>query len=510
MAATGLYKRFLKGIGLIPKDSTENSVLGDLEVLTTDSKLHFHNGSINDAVVSETVQATITNKLLNSTNVNFVDTSDNSKKLALNLSGITAATIRTWVLPNVNDTFTGISATQTLTNKTIVASDNTISGLTNSNLSGSAAITNANLATMANNTIKGNISGVGATPSDLTGAQVATISGAITALTGDVTASGPGSSAATVNATASSTVSTIMKRDGSGKTALNGISLDGSTSGSIGINPPAIVTPYNITLPSTQGAASTVPTNDGTGVISWATPNSTYNVVATKTSNYSAVINDYIPCDSTSSFTITLPTAVGNSGKSIIAKKVTTDFNQVLFATTSSQTIDTLSLSGTLSLNTFGESICLTSDGANWFITDHVIPDYFTSYTPTILGFGAASLISAVWRRTGSCIEIRTKFTAGTVSGTNVSVSIPVGLVTPQSSTGIIPANGTGTEGVWDSENPTIIGKPFIRPNVSVINLTSMNAGNNSYILTPGNSYCSNNSVCSLIAIVPIAGWALF
>ena len=36
--------------------------------------------------------------------------------------------------------------TQTLTNKTIAAGSNTVTGLTNSNLSGSAGITNANLA----------------------------------------------------------------------------------------------------------------------------------------------------------------------------------------------------------------------------------------------------------------------------------------------------------------------------------------------------------------------------
>ncbi len=46
----------------------------------------------------------------------------------------------------------GTTDTQTLTNKTIAAASNTISGLTNSNLSGSAAISNANL---ANSTISG-------------------------------------------------------------------------------------------------------------------------------------------------------------------------------------------------------------------------------------------------------------------------------------------------------------------------------------------------------------------
>ena len=47
-----------------------------------------------------------------------------------------------------NNTFIGVitdTSTNTLTNKTIVADNNTITGLTNSNLSGSAGITNANL-----------------------------------------------------------------------------------------------------------------------------------------------------------------------------------------------------------------------------------------------------------------------------------------------------------------------------------------------------------------------------
>ena len=47
-----------------------------------------------------------------------------------------------------NNTITGVitdTSTDTLTNKTIVADNNTITGLTNSNLSGSAGITNANL-----------------------------------------------------------------------------------------------------------------------------------------------------------------------------------------------------------------------------------------------------------------------------------------------------------------------------------------------------------------------------
>jgi len=57
------------------------------------------------------------------------------------------------------DTYVGRSTTDTLTNKIITAGSNTISGLTNSNLSGSAGITNANLA----NSSLGVTSGAGLT-----------------------------------------------------------------------------------------------------------------------------------------------------------------------------------------------------------------------------------------------------------------------------------------------------------------------------------------------------------
>jgi len=101
----------------------------------------------------------------------------------------------------------GSTDTQTLTNKTIAAGSNTISGLTNSNLSGTAGITNANL---ANSTISG----------VALGSNLATLTMGVsgTGLSGSTTFNGSGAATftVTINATNANTASTVVARDASG------------------------------------------------------------------------------------------------------------------------------------------------------------------------------------------------------------------------------------------------------------------------------------------------------
>lgn len=54
----------------------------------------------------------------------------------------------------------------------------------------------------------------------------------------------------------------------------NELRLNGSTSGYVGIKSVAAPTSYTVIMPSAQGAASTVLTNDGSGNLSWGTPSS--------------------------------------------------------------------------------------------------------------------------------------------------------------------------------------------------------------------------------------------
>jgi hypothetical protein len=89
--------------------------------------------------------------------------------------------------------------------------------------------------------------------------------------------------------------------------------------------------------------------------------------IVNKTGAYTATANDHtITCNATSAtFTITLPTAVGISGRIYVIKKIDSSGNAITVDANASETID-----GTLtkSLNFQYESITIQSDGTNWYI----------------------------------------------------------------------------------------------------------------------------------------------
>jgi len=107
-------------------------------------------------IVGTTDTQTLTNKTLTSPTINTaiigsagITFNGTSGTTTLKASASASGTL---TLPAATDTLVGRATSDTLTNKSIAAGSNTITGLTNTNLSGSAGISNANL---ANSTISG-------------------------------------------------------------------------------------------------------------------------------------------------------------------------------------------------------------------------------------------------------------------------------------------------------------------------------------------------------------------
>jgi hypothetical protein len=162
-------------------------------------------------IVGTTDSQELTNKTLTSSYISSPTVSSAGIAFSGSTSGTTtlrASAVATGIatLPSIttSDTLIARNTTDTLTNKTIAAGSNTISGLTNSNLSGSAGITNANL---ANSTISG--VSLGGNLANLT-------AGTFVSYSSGTTYNGSTAITVSVAATSVNTGNTIVSRDISG------------------------------------------------------------------------------------------------------------------------------------------------------------------------------------------------------------------------------------------------------------------------------------------------------
>lgn len=140
----------------------------------------------------------------------------------------------------IDDAVVTLSGTQTLTNKTISAGSNNISGLTNSNLSGTAGITNANLAN-SSITVGTTAIALGASSTTLAGLTSVTSTTFVGALTGNASTATTLQTARTINGvsfngSANITVTATATNALTIGTGLSGTSYNGSGAVTIAID----------------------------------------------------------------------------------------------------------------------------------------------------------------------------------------------------------------------------------------------------------------------------------
>ena len=303
----------------------------------------------------------------------------------------------TLTLPTTSDTLVGRATSDTLTNKTIAAGSNTITGLTNSNLSGTAGITNANL---ANSSITVNSTSISLGSS-----------GTITANTTNVLTIGTGLSGTSFNGSTAVTIANTGVLSFSAgttgftpSTATTGAITLGGTLGlsnggtNASLTAVAGAVPYSTTSALALTAAGTtgqVLTSQGTSAPIWSNNSATITVT-----------------DDTSSATVEYPT---------LARITTGSLNTVY---TSSTKLSYVSSTGTLSATVFSGSL-VASNLTGTTLPSSIVTSSLTSVGTIDTGVWNGTTIATGYGGTGL-----TTYTTGDIlyaSATNTLSKLAVG-----------------------------------------------------------------------------------
>lgn len=140
----------------------------------------------------------------------------------------------------------------------------------------------------------------------------------------------------------------------------------------------------------------------------------------------------------------------------------------------------------------------------------------WVAYTPTISGgVGTVSAVSAKYRRVGSSMEVRGSFTAGTVSASLASISLPNGLTLDSASLNYSNTTSNAGDNIgWlqqqasgASRTASIVTCPLTSTSVVYVAGNTV-AGDNIKPQNFGTGF-DNNGLVAFYFSVPISQWVL-
>lgn len=233
--------------------------------------------------------------------------------------------------------------------------------------------------------------------------------------------------------------------------------------------------------------------------------------IVSKTTTYTAATSDDVILCSSSSFTVTLYAASGNSGKQI--RIVKTDSTLANIITVKGNASELINGANTTTLNTIYEDLVLVCDGTGWYILSRQTKTQPVAYTPSIVGWNSFSNGSFYTWRDGNLLWFTGRFQGGTSNASSASVSLGFnGTNTPSGlaiDTSIVPANSgemRSAAGNFNSSNTGGANGYIVMQTVSsttslyftLDGQTTINSG-----ATLGTSTLIYMGMCA----IPISGW---